>query len=224
MTALKKLYKYAVIASDVVVFTVSAGKLQVLLIKMKKEPYTDFWAAPGGLVTGNESVDKAASRILQSKTGVKDVYLEQFHTFGEVNRDPFGRVVSVAYLALIPNSDITLKTTGEYADVKWFSVNDLPKLAYDHRKIITQALAQLQLKLATTNIAYSLLPKEFPLSELQATYELILKKKLDKRNFRKKLFSLGLVRPTKGRVVGQAHRPAALYAFTSRSLQTIDLL
>lgn len=224
MTAVKKLYKYAVIASDVVVFTVSDNQLQVLLIKMKKEPYTDFWAAPGGLVAGNESVDKAAGRILQSKTGVKDVYLEQFHTFGEVHRDPFGRVVSVAYLALIPSDGLALKTTGEYTDVKWFSVSDLPNMAYDHRKIIIQALAQLQLKLASTNIAYSLLPKEFPLSELQKTYELILKKSLDKRNFRKKLFSLGLVRPTKGKVVGQANRPAALYAFSSRQLKNIDLL
>ena len=194
MKKIQKKYTFAVIASDVVIFTIRENKLNVLLIKMQKEPFKEnYWAAPGGLIKPSESVETSAQRNLFEKTGVRNVYLEQLYTFGDIDRDPFGRVVSVAYFALIPSDAIRLKTTKEYGDVQWFEIDRLPKLAYDHKQIIATACERLQKKLEYSNIAYSLLPKKFPLSELQRTYEIILKKRLDKRNFRKKIFSLGLV-------------------------------
>jgi 8-oxo-dGTP diphosphatase len=224
MGKIQKKYKFAVIASDVVIFTIKDGELQVLLIKMKKAPFTGCWAAPGGLVKPAESVDSAAKRILQEKTGVSNVYLEQLYTFGKVDRDPFGRVVSVAYFALIPYTGLMLRTTEEYEDVRWYPVNKLPKLAYDDDEIISCAIQRLKSKLGYTNIIYSLLPHEFTLSELQKIYEIILGKQFDKRNFRKKFLSLQLVKTTGTKRIGEANRPAELYTFTSRKMQRVDIL
>lgn len=224
MTEVKKKYEFAVIAADVVIFTIKDKQLNVLLIKMKKKPYKDSWAVPGGLAKPEESVDQAAKRHLLAKTGLKNVYLEQLYTFGRVDRDPFGRVVSVAYFALIPTANISLKTTKEYADVTWFSVKKLPKLAYDHQQIIKTAVERLQAKLTYTNIVYSLLPKEFSLTELQKTYEIILDKKIDKRNFRKKIFSLKLVKNTEKKQIGEPNRPADLYAFIAKKPKIVQIL
>ncbi|MBI4121208.1 MAG: NUDIX hydrolase [Parcubacteria group bacterium] len=219
-----KKYDYAVIATDVALFTVRNRGLQVLLIKMKKEPYTGKWAMPGGLVKANESVDNAAERILREKGGVRNVYLEQLHTFGRVDRDPFGRVVSVAYTALVPSTKLSLKTTEEYADITWFPVKDAPALAYDHREILETAVERLRAKLGYTNIAQNLLPSEFTLSELQSVYEVVLGKKLDKRNFRKKILAIGLVKGTGKERRGQASRPAELYSFRAKKMKTIEIL
>jgi len=224
MEKMKSKYKFVVIATDVVILTVINGQLKILLIKMKKAPFAGCWAAPGGLVKPNESVEASAKRHLQNKTGMKNVYLEQLYTFGQVNRDPFGRVVSVAYFALIPGTGLKLKTTREFKDVKWFLVDDLPKLAYDHKKMVECAINRLRAKLEYTNIVYSLLPNEFSLSELQKTYEIILGRKLDKRNFRKKILSLNLIVKTRKKTVGEAYRPAILYRFIKKSPQIIEIL
>lgn len=224
MIKIRKKYKFAVMAADVVIFTVRNDKLNVLLIQMKKRPYTNRWAAPGGLVRPDESVDNAAKRHLFDKTGVKNVYLEQLYTFGKVNRDPFGRVVSVAYFALIPGDNLILRTTEEYEDIKWFPIKKLPRMAYDHKEILMYAAKRLQAKLEYSNIAYSLLPKEFVLSELQRVYEIILNRKIDKRNFRKKILSLGLVTRLKKKRLGLANRPAELYRFTKRKPEIAKIL
>ncbi len=212
------------IATDVVILTIEDNLLKVLLIEMKKRPYSKHWALPGGLVQPNESLDKAANRHLAEKAGVKDAYLEQLYAFGDVDRDPFGRVVSVAYMALVASSGLKLKTTKEYVDVKWFSINRLPLLAYDHKKIIAYAIARLRAKLEYTNIVYSLLPTEFTLSSPQNIYEIICGKKMDKRNFRKKLLSLGLIRAQGRKERGRANRPPELYSFTKRSPQIVQIL
>ncbi len=217
-------YKYAVIATDTIIFSLREKELKVLLIKMKKEPFQNCWAAPGGLVRGDESLNDAANRNLYETTGVKDVYLEQLYTFGRVDRDPFGRVVSVAYFALINHSETELTTTDAYEAVRWFSVNRLPKLAYDHDEMVQYAFERLKAKLEYTNIVFGLLPDEFTLSELQQCYEIILDRKLDKRNFRKKILSLKLVESTGRRRRGMAHRPAMLYRFRSRKYQVIQIL
>jgi len=225
MTAkVKRKYKFAVMAVDVAIFTIKENKLHSLLIQMKKKPFSGMWAAPGGLIRGTESLDIAANRLLLEKAGVKNVYLEQLYAFGEPSRDPFGRVVSVAYFALIPSRGIILKTTKEYADVRWFPVKKLPKMAYDHKKIIGTAAKRLQAKLGYTNIVYSLLPKEFTLTEMQEAYEIILGKKMDKRNFRKKIFSLKLVKKIAKKQQGEANRPANLYKFTARKLKIVEIL
>ena len=217
-------YKFAVIAVDVIIFTIKNEELQVLLIKMKKKPYKDCWAAPGGLIGLRENCEQAAKRQLSQKARVGNVYLEQLYTFSEINRDPFGRVVSVAYFALLPPSGLNLKTTAEYADVGWHPVNQLPKMAYDHKKIINAAAKRLKAKLGYTNIVCNLLPESFTLTDLQRTYEIILGRKLDKRNFRKKILSLKLIRKLKQQRKGVANRPAELYKFARRKPQIVEIL
>lgn len=217
-------FVHAILATDIVIFTIQDGKLKVLLIKMTREPYIGSWAIPGGLIAPDESADEAALRHLRAKTNVKDVYLEQLYTFGSVNRDPRGRVVSVAYFALIPSTNISLKTTEDYGGIDWFPVKKLPELAYDHREIIAKAVDRLKSKLAYSTISYSLLPKEFSLSELQTVYEVILARHLDKRNFRKKILSLGLIRSTGKKRRGDANRPAELYTFKKRIPEFVDIL
>ena len=224
MPKIQPKYKFAVIAADIVIFTVKDGKLQVLLIKMKKKPFLDMWAAPGGLVRPLESVDNAARRILKEKTGVTDVFLEQLYTFGRVDRDPFGRVVSVAYYALIPNAGLKLKTSAEYGGVEWHPVDKLPELAYDHQEIIGCAVKRLRVKLEYTNVVYSLLPEEFTLGDMQKTYEIILDRELDKRNFRKKILALKILKATDKKTIGEANRPAALYRFLSHRPENIEIL
>jgi 8-oxo-dGTP diphosphatase len=224
MTAKGKKYKYAVIATDVVIFTIIDSELKVLVIKMKKYPFKNCWAVPGGLIKIDESVDHAPRRILFEKTGVKDVYLEQLYTFGEVNRDPFGRVVSVAYFALVTASGIKLKTSEDYESIDWVSVNNLPGMAYDHKEIVKTAIERLRSKLEYTNVVYSLMEKDFSLGDLQKTYEIILGKPIDKRNFRKKLLSLDIVKKTSQRTIGEAHRPAILYQFKERKPRVIEIM
>jgi len=224
MAKVSKKYKFAVIATDVAIFTIKDNELNVLLIKMKKEPYSDCWALPGGLIDPKKSIDESAREHLLVKTGLRNIYLEQLYTFGQVDRDPFGRVVSVAYFALIPDKGAELKTSKEYDEVKWFSANKLPKLAYDHKEMIALAVERLASKLEYTNIVYGLLPLEFSLGELQGVYEIILGEKLDKRNFRKKIFSLRLVKKTGRYEIGKANRPAELYKFVDRTPKIVEIL
>ena len=217
-------YKFAVIASDVVIFTVKNGDLKVLLIKMKKAPFQKSWALPGGLVNGGESIDDSSARILKDKTGLANIYLEQLYTFGRVDRDPFGRVVSVAYYALMPSGQLELQRKDEHPSVEWFSVKKLPPLAYDHKEIIALAIQRLRDKLAYTNVVYSLLPKEFTLSELQAVYEVIMGYKIDKRNFRKKILATKILKKLPKLRRAGAHRPAELFQFKQRVLKVTTML
>jgi len=212
------------LAIDNCIFTVKEDELYILLIQMKKQPYAGMWALPGGLVKENENLDKAAMRILKEETNVTDIYLEQLYTFGEVNRDPRGRVVSVAYFALIPDTNIKLKTLPKYADVKWHKFSSLPKLAYDHNEIAQYAKQRLEWKIEYTNVVWSLLPTKFTLSQLQKVYEAILGQELDKRNFRKKIFKLNIIQATGEKTIFGAHRPAMLYKFKSIKPQIVKIL
>ena len=212
------------VAVDAVIFTVDEDKLKVLLIEMKKKPYTGKWAFPGGEILPGETTEKAARRILSTQTGVSQVYLEQLATFDEPSRDTLGRVISVAYFALIPSADVKLKTTERYADVRWWTATQLPKLAYDHNEMAKVAIDRLRAKLEYTNVVWSLLPERFTLTTLQRTYEAILGRDMDKRNFRKKILSLGLLTATGGKTEGETHRPAALYRFKRRELAQVEML
>lgn len=211
------------VAADAAIFTVEGGELKVLLIQMKKAPYRGLWAVPGGIIGQQERSEEAARRILSEQTGVGNAYLEQLATFDDPVRDRLGRVVSIAYFALIPSEGVELRTTGKYADVKWWPVAELPKLAYDHREVVTAAAERIRVKVGYANVAWSLLPKAFPLSRLREAYEAILGRPLDKRNFRKKILALGLVEATGKKSEGGAHRPAELYRFLSRKPEMIDL-
>lgn len=211
------------VAVDAVLFTIAEGTLKALLVKIKKGPFADAWAFPGGLVQLGESLDEAARRELYEKTGVQDLYLEQLYTFGDARRDPLAHTVAVAYFALVPSFAHALRSGEKYADVGWFPVRTLPQLAYDHNAIAAYALQRLQGKLGYTNIVYSLLPREFTLAEIQAIYEVILDQQLDRRNFRRKILALGLLKPLPKTRRG-AHRPATLYTFTRRSPMNVEVL
>ncbi len=211
------------VAVDAVLFTIEAGTLKTLLVKIKQGPFLGLWAFPGGLVEVGESLDTAARRELHEKTGVQDLYLEQLYTFGEVDRDPVAYTVAVAYFALVPPGARALTQGDKYAEIAWFPVSELPELAYDHNAMATTAHQRLQAKLSYTNIVYSLLPPEFTLGELQTIYEVILDKRFDRRNFRRKMLALGLLKPLR-KIRRGAHRPAALFAFTRRRPMNVEVL
>ena len=207
----------AAVAVDVAVFTVLEGSLRVLLVRAAHGPFAGRWALPGGRVAPDETLEDAAARHL-AVAGVRGIYLEQLYTFGSPERDPHGRVVSVAYFALIPHPG-----RASPADATWARVARLPALAYDHGAVVRTALGRLRAKLRYTNLVYTLLPPRFTFGELQAMYEAILGRTLDRRNFRKKLLSLGLLRRAGG-VRRGPHRPAALYAFRRRRPMMIEIL
>lgn len=211
------------VAVDCCIFTVINGELCVLLIKMK-EKLTDFWALPGGLIANNETTDEAVRRILKQQTSVSNVYLEQLYTFNEPDRDPFNRVISIAYFALIPAENVILKTTSKYSDIKWWPMKELPSLAYDHQKIAKYGQKRLKWKVTYTNAIWSLLPEEFSLSQLQNAYESVLGKILDKRNFRKKILSLKIIQETGNKVTIGAHRPAKLYKFSTKEPEIVEII
>ena len=208
------------VAVDTVVFTIIGGKLSVLLIQIETGIYKDKWAVPGGLVGADESLDDSATRVLSEKANLKNVFLEQLYTFGDPNRDERGRSISVAYFSLIPDhKKFEIVKKDYYKDIKWFSISTLPDMAFDHKKIISVGHERLKNKLSYTNVAYSLLPKEFTLTQLQRVYETILERKLDKRNFRKKIESLDIINDTNKIQSDVSHRPAKLYSFKNKGIK-----
>ena len=200
------------VTADIVIFTLRESDLYVLLIKRKHPPGEGMWAIPGGFVDIDESLEGAALRELEEETGVRDVYLEQLYTFGEPGRDPRGRVITVAYFALVPASAIHPSAGDDAAEARWWSVYNLPPLAFDHADILDYALQRLRYKLEYTAVGFELLPPTFTLSELQAAYEVILGEKLDKRNFRRKILSAGVIEEAGGYRTGEG-RPAKLHHF-----------
>jgi 8-oxo-dGTP diphosphatase len=200
------------VAVDLAIFTVQEARLELLLIRMKREPYTGKWALPGGRIRGDETVEAAAARELHEKAGLRDVYLEQLYTFSEPRRDPGGRCISVAHLALI-GGDVPLRTTDKYSGIGWFPVSRLPPLAFDHKEIAAYAVKRLRARLEWSDVARNLLESTFTLGELQRLYEAILAKKLDARNFQRRVQQIGLVRDTGRMRTGQAYRPARLFRF-----------
>ncbi len=198
---------------DGVVFGFDEGELKVLLIQRGLEPFKGKWALPGGFVRVDETLDDAARRELVEETGLANVFLEQLYTFGTVKRDPRERVVSVAYYALVKLSDHKAKAATDAAEAKWFPVSQIPKLAFDHADILAMALTRLQGKVRYQPIGFELLPPKFTLSDLQHLYEAILGTELDKRNFRKKMLSFGLLVPLNETQMAGRHRPAQLFRF-----------
>ncbi|MGH7774138.1 MAG: NUDIX hydrolase [Candidatus Binatia bacterium] len=211
------------VAVDVVIYTLDRKALQSLLVQVKEGPFAGKWAFPGGLVGTEESLDQAAEREVRERTGVKNGYLEQLYTFGKPERDPATRVVSVSYLALVPYQGVRLNPASKYADIRWFPASNAPHLAYDHDQVGRLALKRIRSKLQYTNIVFNLLPSEFTLGELQEVYETILHRPLDRRNFRKKILALGLLKQL-GKKRHGTHRPASLYAFNKRRPMIIEML
>jgi 8-oxo-dGTP diphosphatase len=213
---------HAAIAVDVVIFAVGGDCLDTLLVKVRDGSFAGRWAFPGSRVGVGESLEEVARRELDAVTAESGVYLEQLFTFGDPSRDPSARVVSTAYLALLP-TEVAPRTPGRYAEATWFPVSRLPPLAYDHDAMARRALERLRAKLAYSNIVYGLLPGEFTLGQLQEMYEIILGRALDRRNFRRKILASGLLRAV-GRQRRGAHRPASLYRFRRRAPTIVEML
>jgi 8-oxo-dGTP diphosphatase len=203
------------------VFGFDEGELKVLLIQRGLEPFKDKWALPGGFVRVEETIDDAARRELEEEAGLTDVFLEQLYTFGAINRDPRERVVSVAYYALVKMSAHATKAATDAADARWFSVSSVPKLAFDHLDILRVALARLKGKVRYQPIGFELLPAKFTLAQLQHLYEAVLETELDKRNFRKKVLSFGLLIPLKETQMTGRHRPAQLFRFDAEKYEKL---
>ena len=190
-------YPRPAVTVDIVIFTIHAERLQALLVHRGEEPFKGMWALPGGFVRMDEGLEDAAARELEEETGIQEAYLEQLYTYGDPERDPRGRVITVAYYALIPAGQKIGSAEGsDVARAAWFSVDTLPELAFDHAKIAAYALSRLRYKLEYTAVGFELLPEEFTLSELQSTYEIILGVSLDKRNFRRRILEANVIEST----------------------------
>ena len=206
-------YPRAALTVDCVVFGYDEGDLKVLLIERGLEPFKGCWALPGGFVRVDETLNAAARRELQEEAGLTNVFLEQLYTFGAVDRDPRERVVSVAYYALVKLTEHAAKAATDAANAQWFRVSKVPKLAFDHADILGAAVGRLKGKVRYQPIGFELLPPKFTLSQLQHLYEAVLGTELDKRNFRKKVLSFGLLVPLKEIQMLVRHRPAQLFRF-----------
>lgn len=215
--------KFAILAADVVAFAILEGALHVRLIEVRAPEYAGCKGLPGGLIHPEETAEEAAARHLLAKGGIARATLEQLYTFSGVDRDRRGRVVSVAYLGLLPAMTALEAAVTDWSGA-WWPAAKLPPLAYDHAEIISVAVERLKGRIVSSNIAHALLPKTFTLSELQETYEIVLGRGLDKRNFRRKILALELVRETGETVMDGAHRPAALYRFQTTKPITMDVL
>ncbi len=209
-------YPRAALAVDCVVFGLDVTDLKVLLIQRKLAPFQHAWALPGGFVHLDETLDEAAARELREEAGVTDVYLEQLYTFGEIDRDPRERVVTIAYYALAKLGDHRIRAATDAVGVGWFALDDLPKLAFDHATIVARAHERLRGKVRYAPVGFELLPPRFSLTQLQRLYEIILGAELDKRNFRKKLLAMDLLVETDELEQGVRHRAARLYRFDRR--------
>lgn len=210
------------VSIDCVIFGFEGNELQILLIKRNIEPQKGMWALPGGFIKKEEDLRNAAHRILEEMTGAKNIYMDQVHTFGDVDRYPLRRVITITYYALVKPGNYELNPGPDATEAKWFPLSELPPLPFDHKKIFQHSLEQLQLKVRREPVGFELLPKKFSLTELQTLYEAILNTELDKRNFRKKLLKMNVLVNLNEKQKGVAHRAATLYKFDHASYQSMQ--
>ncbi len=207
---------------DNVIFGFDEGKLKILLIKRNEDPFDNYWGLPGYFVKEDEDLDAAANRVLREVTGLKNVYLEQVQAFGAPGRHDFGRVITIAYYSLITIADVELHAAGVAQEVAWHNVSDIPSLAFDHERIVEVAYARLKRSIRSRPIGFELLPPAFTLTDLQHLYEAIWEVELEKRNFRKKILSMDLLKDLGRSQQGVAHRPAKLYSFDEARYRELE--
>jgi 8-oxo-dGTP diphosphatase len=220
-------YRFAVLAADTALFTIRDGELMVRLITVERPPhFPKNPGLPGGLLHPKETAQEAAARHLGTKAciDVQKVYMEQLYTFSDVDRDPRGRVVAVAYLALVPWEKLDASEQSDSNGAHWVPVRKARKLAYDHDEVLGVALRRLCSRVTYTTIIQKLMPKEFTLTDLELAYESIVDKELDKRNFRKKILKLDILTALPHKKAGGRFRPAQLYTFTSSRVDEIEVL
>ena len=216
-------YERPALTVDCVIFglDLDSESLKVMLIERDVEPFAGVWAIPGGFVRSSETLIEAATRELEEETGIKDVFLEQLYTFGNPGRDPRGWVVSVGYYALVSPDKHDIHATTDARDARWFSIDSLPPLAFDHEEILKTALSRIRGKLTYAPIGFELLPQKFTVKQLQKVYEIVLGSNLDNRNFRKKIFGMDVLRELDEMQTGVAHRAARLYKFDERKYKQL---
>ncbi|MBA2250269.1 MAG: NUDIX hydrolase [Chitinophagaceae bacterium] len=207
-----KVHDQMLIAVDCIIFGFDGKNLKALLVKRGIEPELGKWSLMGGFVQKDESVEAAAFRVLEVRTGLKDIYLEQLFVFGAMKRDPGGRVVSVAYFALINIDDYSFKLMREHS-AKWFDIKRIPPVIFDHKKMILMAKEQLRQKVANHPIGFELLPEKFTLPQLQNLYEAIYESTFDKRNFSRKILSLHILKKLDEKEKSLSKKGAFYYTF-----------
>ena len=205
------------LSTDCVIFGFDNSQLKVLLIKLAVEPGKGLWALPGSNILQDEDLDSAARRVLKELTGLDNLYMEQFHSFGKVNRFPLFRVITITYFALVKIEDYSPEPGPKVSDAQWFSVNKLPELPFDHKEIIESANKRLKQRVRIKPIGFELLPKKFTLTQIQNLYETILGINLDIRNFRKKILGLNMLKDLNELQKGVPHRAPKLYKFDKRA-------
>lgn len=205
--------QYIKLTVDAVVFGYEEGKITVLLIKRKYEPFKNMWAIPGGFILNNESLETGVERELFEETGVKINYLEQLYTFGNPARDPRGRIISIAYFGLVRPDAFKLFASTDAEDAQWFTIDELPELSFDHKEILELAIKRLQAKITYEPIGFELLDKKFPFSDLEKLYTTLLGRPIDRRNFRKKIIGLNVLDELEEKVSKGSGRPANLFQF-----------
>ena len=221
MIAEYKPHEPLLLAVDCIIFGFDGSKLKALLIKRGFNPQKGKWSLMGGFVQKHESVEHAAKRILDQLTGLHDIYMEQLHCFGEVGRDPGGRVVSMAYYALIKIDDYSRELM-EGHQAEWFTMDAIPPLVFDHKEMIEMARERLRQKVAHYPIGFALLPHKFTLPQLQALYEAIYETELDKRNFTRKILSFEILHKLEEKEKESSRKGAYLYVFDSKKYKMLE--
>lgn len=202
------------------VFTVDKGKLKILLMRKKTEPYKGYWILPGNIVLNTETLENNVTDLVYEKLGLPSLYIEQCYTFSNLDRDPNDRVIATTFLGLIDNITLNLKQEKrDGIELAWFDLDMVPKLGYDHDIIIHRLIEHLRKRIINSNVFKILFPSDFTLPELQKIYEQILDKQFDRRNFRKKFMNLGLIEYTGELNVGFNGRPAKLYRFKENIIE-----
>ena len=201
---------------DCVVFGYHEGEVQVLLVERGVEPYKGSWALVGDLVHPCSDMASSANLILEKLTGLQGIFMEQFYTFDAVDRHPLGRVITVGYYSLVETNHYHPVASAWAKSTKWFSIRDLPELAFDHKEILEKGIQTLKRRVRYRPVGFELLPPKFTLGELQALYEALLEQKFDKPNFRKKILKMDLIKPLEEFQENVSHRPAQLYAFDEK--------
>lgn len=207
-------------ALDCIIFGFDRGELKLLIHKRRFDPAKGQWSLFGGFLKPDESLEDAAGRILQELTGLEQVYMEQLQSYGEINRDPAGRVISVAYYALIPVHKYSAAYSRQYG-ATWVSVKERPGLIMDHDQMVEKGLMRLQRRASTEPIGFELLPQKFTFPQLQALYEAIFRSKLDKRNFRKKILSMDVLLKLEEKDKSNSRKGAYLYRFDKRKYKKL---
>lgn len=205
------------------IFTIDKGQLKVLLMRKKNEPYKGYWILPGNTLRCDETLEDNITDAVLDKTGLLSVYIEQCYTFSNIDRDPDARVIATSFIGLVDSKSVEIKREERPEfETAWFSIDELPKLGYDHEIIIKRNIDYLKKKIVNSNVLKSLFPSDFTLPELQRVYEQILGKQLDRRNFRKKFIGLDLIEDTLEKNIGFSGRPAKLYRFKDE-IKELDL-